>query len=413
MVPTFLSLVLAGQATNPLMVAQTVEDPLRLAHTPIMDGVVSDQEWEPFTDTPQGPTFFQWEPGKFFWAAKAEMGKDLVLTLDADGDGWLVGKDNLEIRCRLEGSDVKTTVRQLDATDRNGPKWIDPDVIPESFKIAAKASDDYWNLEVSFAPIQFTPGPQENRRIGVRMDILPPNQESGPGYMPRALNFITMRFDDSKGLFSGLTWRPQVKTRSLSRFDRLQFRFNFEADQDCPPLQTVELSGEGAARNLIKSLTVPFPGLDGKGRAKVDYDSEIAENSPSGYRVLRAAVVANDGRIALIRTSFRIAGLVDLDPNFKMELPFSESPQRVKGGLTVRSQSLGKVEGSASIRYPAAWTSIGKLDQNFLIYHSKGAWRMPIEFEVPANTRGVFPIVLSAKVGTESIVQTVYVTVGK
>ncbi len=395
------------------MAPQVVDNPLRLALTPVMDGVVSDQEWEPFVESADGQTFFQWEPGRMYWGAKAKLGKDVVVSIDANGDGWLVGDDNIEIRCRLVGSEVRTTIRQMDATDRNGPKWVDPIVLPESLRIAGTAGSDYWNLEVSFQPIQFTASPDENRRIGVRMDLLDVSTDTGPGYMPRSLSFLNLRFDDSRGLFSGLTWRPQVKTRSISRFDKLRFRFNFETFEDCPPLQTVDMSGEGYARNAIKSVAIPFPALDKKGNAFVDFESEIGANTAPGYRVLRAAVVAADGRIALIRTSFRVAPLVDLDPNFKMELPYSIEPQRVKGGITVRSQALGRLEGGVSVRYPAEWTSLGKLDQQFLIYHSKGSWRMPIEFQVPAGASGVFPIVLSAKVGEESVFETVYVIIGQ
>lgn len=414
MISQVLSLVCAATGLGQNMMSpQLVDDPIRLALTPKMDGSIQDQEWEPFVDSAESRTFFQWEPGMFYWGAKAPIGKDIVISLDANGDGWLLGTDNVEIRCRLVGTDVQTTIRQLDASDRNGPKWVDPALLPEALRITGSVGSDGWNLEVSLQPIQFTENPEENRRIGLRMDVVDGSFDSGPSYTPRSLNFVTLRFDNSKGLFSGLTWRPQVRTRLVSRYDKLKFRFNFETFEDCPAMQTVDLSGEGLARNAIKTVGVPFPKLDKKGNAFVDYESEIGAESASGYRILRAAIVAADGRIAVVRTSFRISPLVDLDPNFKMKLPYSIEPQRVKGGVTIKSQALGRVEGAVSIRYPAEWTSIGKLDQQFLIYHSKGSWRMPIEFQVPAGASGVFPVVLSAKVGDESVFETVYVMVGQ
>lgn len=412
MVPTLLTFVLSAQDTNPLMVRQTIDDPLRLALTPQMDGTIGDEEWEPLCDVPGGRTYFQWEPGKFYWAAKAQTGKDVVLTLDANGDGWLVGDDNVEVRCRFENGGVKATVRQLDATNRNGPKWVSPEIVEESLKLrASQSSDGYWSLEAAFEPIQFTAVPEENRRIGMRMDVLSPDQESGPAYMPRALSFLTMRYDTSQGLFDGLAWHPSTKTRSISRFDNVRFRFSFEVGEASPVLQSVEMGGEGYASEVIKQVTVPFPTTDKRGNGFVDYDSDISSLATSGYRILRATVTAKDGRKALLRTSFRVADLVDLDPNFKMDLNYSDQPQRIKGGVTIRSQSTGKIDGKFSVRYPESWSAVGDLDRDFLIYHSRGYYRVPIEFMVPAGTRGVFPILISAKVGGESIFRTVYVTV--
>lgn len=412
MVSTLLSAVLLTQAQNPLQVAPEVRDPLRLALTPILDGVVSESEWELLTEGAGGRSYFQWEPGKFYWGAKAQNGKDVVLTLDANGDGWLVGKDNLEIRCRFENNEVRTTVRQLDATDRNGPTWIEPEVIPEALTINASPSDTYWNLEVGFEPLISMGSPNENRRVGARIDFFDSGVDTGPGYMPRSLAFLLMRMDTSQGLFSGLEWKPEVKTRNVSVFDQMRFRLNFVVEEDCPPLTSVAFSGEGFGARAVESSVEEFPAPDGRGRAFVDFNSAIDEAAISGYRVLRAEVKAADGRTAVIRTSFQVAPVVNLDPNFKMELGYSDQPQRVKGGVTIESQTTGRVDGKFSIRYPDAWLTVGTLDRDFLIYHSKGRSRIPIEFVVPGGTRGVYPIMLSAKVGERSILKTVYVTVG-
>ena len=413
MVSTLLSVVALSQSQNLLQEPPEIADPLRLAVTPILDGVVSEEEWEFLTESSGGRTYFQWEPGKLYWAAKAQNRQDVVFTLDANGDGWLVGNDNLEIRCRLNGTQVNTSVRQLDATDRNGPTWVDPDVIAESLTISASPSDTYWNLEVGFEPLTFMKSPDENMRIGARMDIVPSNSDTGPGYMPRGLAFLTMRMDTSEGLFSGLEWRPEVKTRNVSMFDKMRFRLNFIVEEDCPPIRSVTFSGEGFGSRAIESVVAEFPEVDNRGRAFVDFESPINETAVSGYRVLRAEVQAANGRTAVIRTSFEVAQVVDFEPNFRIELPYSAEPQKVKGGVTIQSQVLGRIDGKFSIRYPDEWLTIGTLDRDFLIYHNRGRSRVPVEFVVPGGVRGVFPVRLSAKVGDQSILKTVYVSVGQ
>ena len=90
-----IAAVVLAQAGPELTRPQGVTDPLRLALTPQLDGVVMDQEWDQLVQTPDGPVFFQWEPGAIYWAAKAKPGTDVVLSLDLAGDGWLVGDDNI------------------------------------------------------------------------------------------------------------------------------------------------------------------------------------------------------------------------------------------------------------------------------------------------------------------------------
>lgn len=415
MVPSlFLATIIAQSASappEPMMQPQPVVDQLRLALTPVMDGVVSDQEWDLLTETGHGPTFFQWEPGAVYWAAKPEPGFDVVLSLDLKGDGWLVGNDNFELRSSLEANVVRVSVRQVDATDRNGPKWVEPQVLEQSIAVSGKPSFEYWNLEGKFSPVIEGLEPALDSKVGVRIDVVPSETETGPAYMPRGLSFQRLRFDKSRGLFSGLTWRPDTKTRSVARQDPFQFKFRFELDADCPSLQAVDVTGEGIARDIVKQVTLPFPNVDPKGNGLVVYESNVAAASISGYRVLRASVLAADGRIALIRTSFRVADIIDIDPNLPKAIDFSDEAQTVKSHVWLKSQALDRVTGQFTMRLPKDWKIVKGESVNLLIYHSKGTQKVPVEFQVPAGTRGVFPVQYSVDLGDTTINRTTYVSV--
>jgi hypothetical protein len=403
---------LSTHAQEPLMLRPpVVAEPLRLALTPIFDGVVMDQEWDGLAETPDGPTLFQWEPGKLYFGAKPKPGFDVILSLDVNGDGWLVGDDNLEIRATMKGEQMEAAIRQLDATDRNGPQWVIPRIAPDSILMTGKPSREYWNLEGAFEPFIFGKNPAEDSRIGVRIDIVPTETTVGEAYMPRSLSLLRLRFDKSRNLFSGLTWRPEILSRSIARVDSMKFRFNFENSLDCPPLQSVDIVGEGYARDAISQITVPFPTWDRKGRALVDFSSDIKPEATPGYRVLRATVLSQDGRLAIIRTSIRIADLLDLDSFIPKSLEYSDEARVVKGHVTLRSQANGRMSGKFSMVLPESWSARKGLDEDFLIYHTRGTARVPVEFIVPAGASGVESILLKAKIGEKEISQRVYLSI--
>lgn len=385
--------------------------PLRLALTPILDGVVSDQEWELLNDTINGPTFFQWEPDQYYWAAKPKHGTDVVLSLDANADGWLVGNDNLEIRASLQNGQVRVTVRQLDATDRNGPVWSQPEIFQEALKIASKNSADYWNFEGSFNPILFGHTPELDTRLGVRVDCVPAGSDLGPSYLPRKLAYVRLRYDMSESLYSGFSWKPEIRNRIIARYDPFKFRFNFVSTPEAPTIRTIDVFGEGFARTSLETITLPFPQPDDKGRSLVDFESEIDPDVVGGYRIIRAILTDVSGQTSTIRTSVKISELIEFDVFLPRNLRLSSEDQEVKGHVTIRSRANGRVQGSFDYWLPTLWTPMKGKDSDFLIYHSRGNQKIPVQFTIPAGTSGVFPITCSAKIGDRTIAKTTYIPV--
>jgi hypothetical protein len=393
-----------------LLKPQIGVDPLRLAISPIPDGVVSDQEWDQFVDGDSGPSFVQWEPGKVHFGAKPKPGMEVVVSFDANGDGWLVGDDNLELRYSMVGETPKVEVRQLDATDRSGPIWVVPRIFPNSVMVAGKASSNYWNLESTFLAEGFSKEIKEDSRIGVRIDVVAAGADVGPAYLPRHLSFLRLRFDKSRGLFSGVVWRPGVKNRNIARLDPMKFKLNFELESDAPAIQSVDVVGEGYARDAINQVTLPFPAVN-RGRAGVEYTSDIKNDAVGGYRVLRATLLATDGRIAQIRTSFRIADLIDFEVGLPKAVRYSEEAQIVKGSVTLRSQGEGRINGRFDFRLPETWSPRKGQGKDFLIYFSRGSEKVDVEYSIPGGTTGSFPIEVSAKVGELEIRRVFFVTV--
>src|SRR4051794_27770199 len=97
----------AAAKMPPFAAAQAVAESNRIAVTPKINGKLDEEEWDPLASDAATKTFFQWEPGRLHAAAAVPNGEDMVVSIDARGNGWLIGSDNLEIR--VGSKDGKTT----------------------------------------------------------------------------------------------------------------------------------------------------------------------------------------------------------------------------------------------------------------------------------------------------------------
>jgi hypothetical protein len=385
---------------------QPTDSMVRLALTPVLDGKLEAEEWDQLS----GSTYFQWEPETLYWAAKAAANEDVVMSLDYNADGWLVGDDNLEIRIRMEGGEARVRVRHLDASDPAGPQWKDGGIAPESVKLAAvPVEGGGWVLESSYTP-PFQSGLMEGRKLGVRIDLVPSGLDLGEAYLPRGLSFLSMQLDSSRGLLPEMSWRPMIDNRSVAREDHLKVRFEISRDTEALNLTRYEFRGEGLARDVLGSGNQPFPPFN-RNKASLNIDSMISKTAVPGWRVIRAELQGPKGEPILLRTSVRIADLIDFEIPLREPLRASTDMQVIKTSITLRSQFSGRMEGIFSVEVPSDWSVTKNKEHKFSIFHSRGTAKVPVEIVVPRNIVGVFPITFRAKIGNEEMFKTIYLPI--
>lgn len=395
------SLLLAAVAqSQPLTGPYRVEGVQRLALTPVMDGAIQAEEWDVLSRGAGGETYFQWEPGVLHFAAHAMPDQDVVVSMDMAADGWLVGTDNLEITYSLREGELRTRVRTLDATDPGGPVWRSGGISTEALSAIHSVSDVGWMLEASFIPNR-SREPKSGRRMGVRVDQIPALLDPGESFLPRPMGFVILQMDASRNLLPGMSWRPVFESRSVARQDELSMRFRVNRDQDGLDFTQASFRAEGLAREEVLEGRMPFPHFRDDSSV-IGYNTVIDDDAIPGWRVVQLALQNGDSEV-LLRSSFRIANLVDLELDMPDRLRAVPEAQIIRGTVTIQSQFTGRVEGQFSFDAPAEWTvTRGKTD-DFRIFHSRGAKRVPIEFVIPKNTYGTFPLTFRAQIGDELI----------
>src|SRR5258706_9110170 len=98
----FLLLALAQPVSSPFSAPLSVAEPDRLALTPKLDGKIDPEEWDELTSQ-SAPTYLQWQPGAIHAAATLAKDQVMVVSLDLSNNGWLQGKDNVDVRVKWAG----------------------------------------------------------------------------------------------------------------------------------------------------------------------------------------------------------------------------------------------------------------------------------------------------------------------
>lgn len=274
-------------AAQPFTSPFTIPEENRIARTPIIDGRLDPEEWDPLAKTGDMQSFFQWEPGKFYVAAIVPDGRDVVASFDIQANGWLHGKDNLEVRLSNNQGRVSVVGRILDGTGIQGPKWID---LPGfSLTSTAAATDDgkMTTYEACIADIGLGIVPTaRGTKMLMRIDDPLTTDPPALAYLPRTLSPVTLVMSRCEALPPKLEFNPEMAGRSCVGGEYTRLRFGFNGNETLK-LKQLELHTEGPTRGDEIQVTQPFPKFDDKGRAFIDYSTPITEDGPLGYRVLR------------------------------------------------------------------------------------------------------------------------------
>lgn len=395
-------------AVPPFQSTLAVAETTRLALTPKLDGDITPEEWDPFT---KDNTYFQWEPGYLYAAATIPNGQELVLSLDLNANGWLVGKDNLEIRAaKQEDGTVKLTARYLDATNVSGPLWVDAPAVTMAAKAVAKSTETETTFEIALRdPDQGIFPENDGDKLQVRIDGMTTEQASSPAFYPRVLVPAKMAYQRAAALPSGLKWNVEGAGGGVWPGTPMRMRFTFNGTDELG-LKKLACRNEGFLKEDSATSSQPFPAFDKKKRAFLDFTSPVARNSTIGWRVTRGELTSADNVTGQIQASFRVLPTLDVDV-VREKFKKSDKDQQVRFTYYIRSNAPRRFAGTVSLAVPRELRFIGNPTQEFMIYDARGGSRRIANLFVPANTAGTLPMKVRVEAGSEVFEKTVYITI--
>lgn len=381
----------------------------RVAMTPLLDGRLDDEEWDALSETSELKSYFQWEPGALYLAGAAAATKDIIFSIDADGDGWLVGRNNVEVRLSLVDGDVKPSIRILDTTRPQEPIWVACPWLEQTVTAHAITAGGDWTAEVKILPIDL-PAVRSGMSLGIRADAVEKSETFDTTDLIRRVTPVSLRFERSRGLPNGMEWQSQAISRSVTPSENFKIRMNFRRPKDTE-LDRIYCRTLGLGRPSTTAFEMPFPDFDRKGRAFVDYSTKVAKTATHGYRVLEAKIRGQQGEDITIQTSFSVRPSVELEAVVGKEVTMRTDAQDIPVQLTVRSFSDSRIRGSVVLHLPDNWTMRRGDTHKVAIYQSHGIQRIPVTVTAPPEFQGLATLTADLTVGDEVVSVPVYVLV--
>jgi len=382
----------------------SIQNPNRLAITPKLNGVIEADEWDLLTAFDGVQSFMQWEPGAVYLAGEVPAGRSARISLDMNGDGWLVGDDNFEITLSPDPS-----VRRLVQDPQDGARWEHARDLEERLRVQTSETSAGWQFELQWSelsPATFKPGAD----FRIRIDSPEGTTETDVALAPRRLEPVRLVFDRAAGLPEGMQWSPDHRIRTVVPGEQIRLRLTFKNDGP-EKIGRIDLRTLGFASPFTAMVNLPFPNFDRKKRAFVDYDARVAEGSPLGFNRLLARILTETGSEATIETSYQVTELVTITPNLRVERGVADTPRIIRGDIRLTSNSGRRLNGKLNFDLPSTWALRRGDDSPFSIYRSRGEARMIIELVTPPVGPGVIPIPIRVEVNGREVKQTAYVVI--
>ena len=334
-----------------------------------------------------------------------------VAALDTETGAFLHNSQagGMQFDALTGGGKINAKMRRLDGRDPAGPKWIEmPD---EELLSTVKGMIDEkgWNFELSLGDSGRGLWPSEPGQIELRIDYVPSNMAPADPFLPRALTNVQLVMERSAGLPDKLVWHSRMLSRNVVPGEKIKIRHTFNGSNDLK-IRRLEMRGEGEGFAASGSFGYPFPLFDEKGRAFIDYATDIAANASQGWRIHRGDLSFGDGVTGVTETSFRVAPLVDFDLP-KDVLPFSDKERVVRIAVSLQSNSTMRLDGYLHMSPPDGWAVRQGNDKPFIVYYGRQHVRRVFEIVIPKESAGLFPLTFTANIGPKTVTAIRYMSV--
>jgi hypothetical protein len=386
-------------------------DSQRLRRSPQIDGVISDNEWDPFytiTDGPIKGTFYcNWDDNNLYLAVRTEQPATVLFDIDAGGDGWLRGADNLEVVVGSvpDGSTPPIVARLLDAaSNKDTPSWNTTSTDPKSFMVAEKSTGGVQVIELAIpkgtGSLVLRPG----ATIGLRAEFLPPAAPAT--YLPTQpfephllldAKLVDSRISSVAGIIPRLSLSDYTCVAGETLFATMQL----QNQTDIPvPIRSVIWEGTGNsadAVNTMKDVAVePIPGL---GIRKLTYKTVIPPTLTPGSYTLTVTANMPEGKQVQSTVSFKVVEPLQVQISSDPQPLAIVGPTKLAVLVDIFSQVPNGMRCDVSVdTAPPTWVLDGASKRRTSVDRKGGHTVVKLNFKVPSNTAaGDYPVAVTVR----------------
>lgn len=331
--------------------------------TPVIDGTVEEGEWDAFyTFSAAGwdaTACADWDPRNLYFAAKSNRPGNVMVMLDANGDGWLNGEDNYQlVFTRDAAGAVSYSLNRYDshtATAATAPPVTAAELAMVTVRSAD--SDGSYMVEAAIpAAMIRTFRPAPGTKIGLMISVQQADGQTvwtppaGAGDLKQC-TLTTKKTASLKPLVVDF----ELLDTTIARGDELRAKFHMtNTGADTVDAQSFVIAGEGKSGDYLSSQKVRIEGLPPKKHIAHEFRSIIPSDMPLGSWAIGTEARSKAGRLGGVLMSFDVVEPVEIE----LRIPEKPVPADVKDvtyTVIVNNNLRRDISGTVRITLPAGW----------------------------------------------------------
>jgi hypothetical protein len=367
LIPT---LIVLAQAPAPVPVAPVAPaaakpEAVILRRTPVLDGAIDPGEWDMYLQTQQegfsATAYANWDENGLYVAVQGPRPSDVMVTIDANNDGWFHGKDNYIVKATNNPDGKLTmTLEQYDSQASMPAPGTTEKLDASGILYKDKQTPELSALEMSI-PASAIQGLKlkANGTAGMRISLRP--AVDGAVWTPMSTlgSVEPCTFSDRKvAAVDQLDVSLVLLDRRVVPGQKLMARLYIKnTSAQTMPLDSFVVGGDGRAAKYLNSQRVRLEGLAPGKTVRHKFESKIPADMPVGSWAVGIEVKsgADASRVGAALASFEVV------KPFEVSMDAGDEPL-VAGVdkdrlicINVKNQTSGRAIGEANISLPAGW----------------------------------------------------------
>ena len=397
---SMLCVVSMAQAQESALIADTEI----YKRTPVIDGKIDTGEWDTFYEstTPGAAvtTYADWDSSNLYFAAQCDKPFDMIVVLDALGDGWFNGQDNYEIRAiRDADGEVGKAVSRYES--RNAVSALPVPVTSSELsmvEVASGSAEGKYFIEIKVAGAMI----RDFRLVDKAKPAMQiaTNVETGEaGWTPanvagdkRECLACSLVSKISASL-NPLVVDMDVRTPRIARSEELFVRFSLvNSGAESVNARSYVLAGEGRSSAYLGSKTLRMEGLATKGKVFDDFSTTIPSDMPLGSWAFGGEVRSDTAKIGAVIGSFEVVEQWEAWLKSPTK-DVSTHSKTVAIVVEVRNNLRRGIRGTAKITLPEGWELYRNLDtRQFDVTSISGVTTVTFRATPPLGVLGMVPV---------------------
>lgn len=410
----------AGEVTAPPVVVKPVEpvpaitpDTTVIKRTPVINGQIDRGEWDKFFEFNysgiHATTYVDWDSNNLYIASEATAPVDLLITLDANSDGWFHGGDNYELIARHgENNEAPTlSVSRYQSQGATGTGGV-PLTAAEasSFTMKAGSAPGSYVYEIAIPRASVTGlALQPGRKIGLKVAV---GIDSGTDvqWVPtaplgevQAISLVDAKSSANASLEITANMLDKRVAPGEELFARIHIR---NKGKVASTADTIVVGGEGKTAKLLGSQLIRIEGIQPGKSCSFTFHTRIPQHAEPGSAALGIEARSGDESVAASIFSF------DVMPPFEVQIDTNRPQNPLDGyykvAVLIKNNRQQPVTGKVKLTLPEGWTFRKSEDvKEFYLTTEEGEQSILFRIVPPKNVDPQIKLVAEVMVDKASV----------